>query len=105
MWFRHNRKGQEDKVTRTEDLTSQIDEVKTATLTAESFITGTLQVRLNGARLQPDGNIQELSASSFRVLEAPKVGDTLLVQSEVAGPGDTISLPTVHESGIDPGRC
>jgi len=92
-------------VTRTEDLTSQIDGVRTDFVTAESFELGTLEVHLNGVRLQPTENFEELSATSFRVFEAPKVGDTLLVQSEVVGAGDTFVFPTVVASGIDPGRA
>jgi len=94
----------EADVTRTEDLTSQIDGIKTDFVTPEAFEVGTLEVHLNGVRLQKNENFEELSTGSFRVFDAPKVGDTLLVQSEVAGPGDTISFPTVTASGIDPGR-
>jgi len=91
-------------VTRTEDLTTQTDGVRTDFVTSESFLTGTLEVHLNGVRLQPNENFQELSTTSFRVFEPPEVGDTLLVQSEVAGPGDTLVFPTVAASGIDPER-
>ena len=92
-------------MTRTEDLTSQIDGVKIDFVTAESFEVGTLEVHLNGVRLQPTENFAELSATSFRVFDAPKVGDTLLVQSEVVSAGDTLVFPTVVASGIDPGRA
>ena len=92
-------------MTRTEDLTSQIDGVKTDFVTADSFEVGTLEVHLNGVRLQPNENFEELSPTSFRVFDAPKVGDTLLVQSEVVGAGDTFVFPTVVASGIDPGRA
>jgi len=92
-------------VTRTEDLTSQIDGVRTDFVTSEAFEIGTLEVHLNGVRLQPNDNFQELSTTSFRVFEPPEVGDTLLVQAEVAEPGDAILFPTVVPSGIDPERC
>jgi len=94
----------EADVTRTEDLTSQIDGVRTDFVTAEAFEVGTLEVHLNGVRLQKGENFEELSTSSFRILEAPKLGDTLLVQTEVVGAGDTLLFPTVTASGIDPGR-
>lgn len=92
-------------MTRTEDLTSQIDGVRTDFVTAEAFEVGTLEVHLNGVRLQPTENFEELSATSLRVFDAPKIGDTLLVQSEVVGAGDTFVFPTVVASGIDPGRA
>lgn len=91
-------------MTRTEDLTSHIDGARTDFVTAETFLAGTLEVHLNGVRQQPNENFQELSTTGFRVFDAPKVGDTLLVQSEVASPGDTLIFPTVTASGIDPGR-
>ena len=92
-------------MTRTEDLTSQIDGVRTDFVTAEAFEVGTLEVHVNGVRLQPTENFEELSATSLRVFDAPKIGDTLLVQSEVVGAGDTFVFPTVLASGIDPGRA
>ena len=91
-------------MTKTEDLTVQVDGVKTEFVTPAVFEIGSLEVHLNGVRLQPHENFEELSQTSFRVFEPPEVGDTLLVQAEVAGPGDTLIFPTVVASGIDPAR-
>ena len=91
-------------MTHTEDLTSQIDGTRAEFTTAQAFESGSLEVHLNGVRLQPNENFQELSTTSLMLAEPPAPGDTLLVQTEVVGPGDTYVFPTVAASGIDPGR-
>ena len=62
-----------------------------------------------GDPLLPPGEVPDgvthivLSRSTAQKLHV-EPGDTLLVQAEVVGPGDTYVFPTVAASGIDPER-
>lgn len=90
--------------TRTRDLTSQVNGVATSFSTLESYLSGTLEVYLNGVRQQRGVFFTETGSQSFSTTEAPHAGDALSAQFEVEGPGDVIVFPTVNPSGIDPSR-
>jgi hypothetical protein len=90
--------------TRTRDLTSQVNGIATAFSTLEPYLPGTLEVYLNGVRQRREVFFVESGGSGFTTSEAPKIGDSLAAQFEIAGPGDVIVFPTVVPSGIDPAR-
>jgi hypothetical protein len=90
--------------TRTRDLTDQVNGVGTTFSTLEDYLPGTLEVYLNGVRQRRGLFFSETGPQSFATTEAPRVGDALSAQFEVAGPGDILIFPTVVPSGIDPAR-
>lgn len=92
-------------MTRTDDLTSQVNGTRTEFPTPVVFVFGTLEVHINGVRQEPTVHFEEVGTTGFRMFEAPAVADTLQIQYEVVGPGDTFVFPTVSASGIDPGRA
>lgn len=89
--------------TRTEDVTAQVTGSTTVFLTGQSFLPGTLEVHLNGVRQRQGVFFSESGTTAFETSEPPNVDDTLLVQYETIGPGDTLTFPTVTPSGIRPG--
>jgi hypothetical protein len=91
-------------VTRTDDLSPQVDGVQTVFSTPVEFVTGTLEVHVNGVRQEPGVHFEEVGTVEFRMFEAPFLGDTLQLQYEVVGPGDSYMFPMVVASGIDPMR-
>ena len=98
--------------TKTVDLTSQVNGVRTLFTCPEAYVPGTLNVHHNGLRLRPGtvgtNDFSEVSPDfdTFQwttVATPPQVGDTLLIQYEDGedgggGGGGT----TVVVSGIDP---
>lgn len=90
--------------TRTRDITSQVNGVTTTFSTLEPYLPGTLEVYLNGVRQRREVFFVETGGALFTTSEAPKVGDSLLVQFEVQEPGDVVVFPMVIPSGIPPTR-
>lgn len=90
--------------TRTLDLTEQVNSVATTFFTPDEYLPGTLEVYLNGVRQRRGVFYAEAGGQVFTTSEAPRPGDSLQVQYEFAGPGDTLVFPTVVASGISPGR-
>jgi hypothetical protein len=90
--------------TRTEDLTAQATGSATMFVTGQSFLPGTLEVHLNGVRQRHGVFFTENGTTAFETTEPPNINDTLLVQYETVGTGDTLVFPTITPSGIRPGR-
>jgi hypothetical protein len=91
-------------MTRTDDLTPQVDGVRTLFESPAEFVMGTMEVHLNGVRQEPGVHFEEVANMGLRMFEAPRPGDTLQLQCEVLGPGDSYVYPMVVASGIDPMR-
>lgn len=91
-------------MTRTDDISQQVDGVRTEFQVPVELVPGTLEVHVNGVRQEPGVHFEEMGTVSFRMFEAPRIGDTLQLQYEVVGPGDTYVFPMVVASGIDPMR-
>lgn len=89
--------------TRTEDLTAQVTGSATVFLTGEAFLPGSLEVHLNGIRQKRGVFFNESGTTAFETSEPPKVDDSLSIQYETVGAGDTVAFPTVTPSGIRPG--
>lgn len=90
--------------TRTEDLSAQVTGSATMFVTRQSFLPGTLEVHLNGVRQRQGVFFTENGTTAFETTEPPSTDDTLLVQYETVGAGDTLAFPTITPSGIRPGR-
>lgn len=89
--------------TRTLDLTDQVTGFATEFATLEEFLPGTLEVHLNGVRQRRGVFFVETGPQSFTTSEPPRQGDSLGVQFEVPGEGDSPVFPLVVPSGIEPG--
>ena len=91
-------------MTRTDDISQLVDGTRTEFSTPVEFETGTLEVHVNGVRQEPAVHFEEVGTTGFLMFEPPLPGDTLQLQYEVVGPGDTYVFPSVVASGIDPMR-
>lgn len=91
-------------MTRTRDLTNQVNAAATRFALPEDFLPGTLEVHLNGVRQRRDAFFAESGTRAFTTTRPPKLGDTLSVQYEVVAPADVVSFPMVVASGVDPRR-
>lgn len=86
-------------MTRTEDLTGQVDGVRTRFECPEAFVATTLVVYLNGVRQERGQFFTEVPPIWFDCDFAPSPGDEVQVQYEVTGPADFF---LVSATGIDP---
>lgn len=91
-------------MTRTDDISQQVDGARTEFQVPAELVAATLEIHVNGVRQEPGVHFEEVGTVAFRMFEAPRIGDTLQLQYEVVGPGDTYVFPTVVASGIDPMR-
>ena len=79
-------------MTKTGNVTGQIDGVRTEFSAPFEFLVSTLEVHRNGSRLEPGIEFEEIDTTSFRTLiDTPQIGDKLLLQAAVAGARETCS--------------
>lgn len=86
-------------MTKTKNLTSQVDGARTYFECPEAFVATTLEVYLNGVRQERGQFFVEVLPVGFNTDFAPRVGDELQVQYEVTGPAD---FYLIEATGIDP---
>lgn len=86
-------------MTKTHNLTSQVDGVRTHFECPEAYVATTLAVYLNGVRQEKGQFFVEAVPIWFDTDFAPSVGDEIQVQYEVSSPGD---FYLVEATGIDP---
>lgn len=90
-------------MTKTANITALVDGFRTEFSMPFTFIEGTLELHLNGVRLEPHEEFVEILDSGFRMMDAPRLGDKLFVQAEIVGPSDTyVAFPDIVATGIDP---
>lgn len=90
-------------VTRTEDLTDQVNGMAASFLTTVQYVTGTLVVHLNGQRLRPgiSNDYVEDPPNGFTLTLTPDLGEALMVQYETDATVTGFPLVTAYTS--DPG--
>lgn len=84
-------------VTRGANLTPQVNGVLLVFVLPEPYVAGSLVVHINGIRTP---HFAETSATQLTFLDAPRIGDEVMVQYEILTDG--LTFPIVIASGIPP---